>query len=107
LRIDCDHYLQRRGDVRVEKMAALRCSVRTPHHQVGMDHRLSFIECYVTAHPNDFVLTFNVNLFVHLALGIEPPQGCSIHRTNRVKCALVTWYFSANSSNPEKASSPW
>src|SRR6267378_466809 len=23
-----------------------------------------------------------------------------------VKCALVTWYFSAKSSNPEKASSP-
>src|SRR5271165_584207 len=104
--LDCDHYLQRRRYIRIKKMAALGCSVWTPHHQVRMDCRLTLIERDVTAHSNDFVLTFNANLLVHFALRIEPPQGRSVHRSIAVKCALVTWYFSANSSNPEKASSP-
>src|SRR5258705_4291771 len=47
-----------------------------------MDHGLSLIERDVTAHSDHFVLTFNGYLLVHFALGIKPPQQCSIHRSN-------------------------
>jgi hypothetical protein len=66
----------------VEKMTALHCSVCVPNHHMRVNYGLSLIERDVAAHPNDLALTFNGNLFVHFALGIEPPQCCSIHRTS-------------------------
>ena len=67
------------GDtIRSENMAGARCSVWIPHHHVRMDHGLTLKERDIAAHPNHFVLTDDGNLLVHFALGIEPPQGCSI-----------------------------
>src|SRR6201987_2420417 len=63
-------------------MTALRCSVWAPHYHVSMDHGLSFIERDITAHPNHFVLTFDGNLPVHFALGIEPRHCSSIYCSN-------------------------
>src|SRR5271166_2967088 len=63
-------------------MAALYCSVWIPHHHVRMHYRLSLIECDVTAHPDNFVLTDDGNLLVHLALGTKPRQRCSAHGSN-------------------------
>ncbi len=81
-RIDCDHYFQRRGHMRSENMAGLRCSVWIPHHHVGMDYGLSLIERDITTHPNHFVLTIDGNLLVHFAPGIKPSQRRSTQRSN-------------------------
>src|SRR5207237_1785625 len=63
-------------------MTSARCSVRRPHHHVGMDYGLSLIERDVTAHPNHFVLTLDGNLLVDFALWIKPSQRCAIQRSN-------------------------
>src|SRR5258705_3462107 len=81
-RIDDDHYFQRRRHVCSENVAGSRRSVWIPHHHVRMDYRLSLKKCYVTAHPDHFVLTVDGNLLVHFALGIEPSQRRSVQRSN-------------------------
>src|ERR1700690_899578 len=81
-RIDRHHHFQRGGDIRSENMASAGCAVRTAHYHVRMDYGLSLIERDITAHPNHFVLADDGNLLVHFALGIEPPQGCSIQCSN-------------------------
>ena len=63
-------------------MSALRSSIRTPHHHVGMNYGLSLIERDIAAHPNYFVLTVDGNLLVHFALRVEPSQRCSIQRSD-------------------------
>jgi hypothetical protein len=76
--IFCNHYFQRRRFVRLENMTALRCSFWTPYQLVSMNYELSLTERDIAAHPNHVVLTVDGNLLVHFALGIEPPQRCSI-----------------------------
>jgi hypothetical protein len=81
-RIDGHGYFQRWRHIRIENVPGTRCSVRTPHHHVGMDDGLSLIKRYVAAHPNHFVLVVDWNLLVHLALGIEPSQCCPLQRSD-------------------------
>src|SRR5882762_2277092 len=50
-----------------------------------MDYRLSLIKRGVAAHSDRFDLTLDGDLLVHLALRIEPPQCCSIQRSNSVE----------------------
>src|ERR1700739_1687513 len=59
-------------------MTAVYGAVWTSHNHVSMDYGLSLIERDVAAHPNHFMLTFDGNLLVHFALGIEPRHGRSI-----------------------------
>ena len=59
-------------------MAAPSRSLRTAYHHVRMDCRPSLIERDITDHRKHFVLTVDGNLFIHFALGIEPPQRRSI-----------------------------
>src|SRR5260370_30739243 len=64
--IDRHHDFQRRGYMSIEKMAASRGSVLTPHHHMRMDYRLSLIERDVTTHSDHFILTLHADLLVHL-----------------------------------------
>src|ERR1035437_3124296 len=76
--IDRHHHFQRRGYICIKNMASAGCSIRVSNYHVRMDYGLALIERDITAHPNHFVLTVEGNLLVHFALGIEPPQRCSI-----------------------------
>src|ERR1700751_2792348 len=63
-------------------MTAVYGAVWTSHNHVSMDYGLSLIERDVAAHPNHFMLTFDGNLLVHFALGIEPRHCSSIYCSN-------------------------
>src|SRR5216683_888592 len=81
-RIDGDHHFQRWRYIRIENVAAARCSICTRQHHVRVDDRFSLKERDVADHRNHFELTGNGNLLVHLAPGIKPPDCRSIHRSN-------------------------
>src|ERR1700742_2833351 len=63
-------------------MSSASSSVWAPHHHMRVNNMLSLIERDIAAHSNHFVLAHDRNLFVHLALGIEPSQRRSVHCSN-------------------------
>src|SRR5260370_38862067 len=66
----------------IEKMAASRGSVLTPHHHMSMNYRLPLIERDVTTHSDHFMLTLDGDLLVHFALEIKPPQRSGAHSSD-------------------------
>ena len=93
--------------MRRKNMASKGCPVWISYNHVRVDCGLPSIERNVAAHSNNLVLSIDGNFLVHFALGTKVAQCRPVYCADWSKVCARNVILSANSSNPEKASSPW